>query len=184
MKPTNDLKQEHKAIREMLKIMTIISGKIMQGSSADPAEIDTIVSFLRTFADKCHHGKEENVLFPAMVAKGIPAEQGPVAVMLYEHKIGRGLIEAISSYTLEFRKNNHESARLIADSMTKYAVLLEDHIKKEENVLFPLADKILSKSESDEVAEKFQKIEEDVVGNGVHEQYHELLNSLKRKYNL
>ncbi|HNW57446.1 MAG TPA: hemerythrin domain-containing protein [Bacteroidales bacterium] len=182
MKPTEDLIHEHKAIELMLGIMSKIADNIKNGKGFNIAEIDKIVDFLKTFADKCHHGKEENVLFPALVAAGIPKENGPVGVMLHEHTLGRGLIKEINEGAESFKSGNSTASFAIADSMLKYATLLHNHIHKENNILFPMADRTLSSSKQDEIYEQFEKIEEEVVGHGVHEQYHELLKLLKSKY--
>ncbi len=64
MKPTEDLIHDHKAIQVMLDIMSKIAENIKENKGFDIEDVERIVDFLRTFADKCHHGKEENALFP------------------------------------------------------------------------------------------------------------------------
>ncbi len=182
MKPTEDLIHEHNAIKVMLSIMNKIAENIRNDKGVDTNDIEKIVEFLRTFADKCHHGKEENALFPALVKAGIPKEGGPIGVMLNEHTIGRGYIKDISTATEKYIEGNSESKRLIANGLSNYISLLQNHIQKEENVLFPMAEKVLQIQVQNEIYEHFEKIEEDVVGHGVHEQFHELLNQLKSKY--
>jgi hemerythrin-like domain-containing protein len=182
MKPTEDLIHEHKAIEIMLGVMGKIAENIMTDKEFDVKEIDKIVDFLKTFADKCHHGKEENVLFPALVAAGIPKENGPVGVMLHEHVLGRGFIKDINDGAESYKSGNIAASQAIANAMLKYVTLLQNHIQKENNILFPMADRALSQAKQDEIYEKFEKIEEEVVGHGVHEQYHELLKQFKAKY--
>ena len=126
--------------------------------------------------------KKKQPCFPALVLAGMPEENGPIAVMLHEHNIGREYIKEISAKVENYKIGNSNSVELIAGSMTNYVDLLENHIHKEENVLFPMADKILSGQKQKEIYGKFEKIEEEVVGHGVHEQYHELLEQLKNKY--
>jgi hemerythrin-like domain-containing protein len=75
-----------------------------------------------------------------------------------------------------------QNSQLIANSLLSYVNLLQNHIQKEENVLFKMADKVLSNQVQDYVYKQFEKIEEEVVGHGVHEQFHELLSKLKSKY--
>jgi hemerythrin-like domain-containing protein len=182
MKPTEDLIREHEAIKIMLSIMTKIAGNIETDKGFDTRDVEKIIDFLRTFADKCHHGKEETALFPALVLAGIPEDNGPVGVMLHEHNIGRGYINGLISGVEDFKKSFANSGGLIAACLTNYVNLLQSHIQKEENVLFPMADKVLSEQKQNEIFEQFEKIEEDVVGHGVHEQYHKLLKQLKIKY--
>lgn len=182
MKPTEDLITEHKAIKTMLIIMSKIAENITEGKEVDTNDIEKITDFLKTFADKCHHGKEENALFPALVEAGIPNEGGPVGVMLHEHVLGRGYIKEISTSTEKFKEGDAGSLQIIAESLAGYVNLLNNHIRKEENILFPMADKVLSKEKQDEVYTTFEEIEEKVVGHGVHERYHELLKQLNSKY--
>jgi hemerythrin-like domain-containing protein len=182
MTPTEDLIHEHEAIKVMLSIMSRIAENIKTNKGFDPKDIENIVDFLKTFADKCHHGKEETALFPALVLAGISKENGPISVMLHEHTIGRGYIKEISTGLENYKTGNAHFSGLIAAGLTNYVNLLQSHIQKEENVLFPMANKVLSEQKKHEIVEKFEKIEEEVVGHGVHEQYHELLNQLKNKY--
>jgi len=182
MKPTEDLINEHNAIKVMLSIMNKIAENIRNDKGIETNDIEKIVDFLKTFADKCHHGKEENALFPALVLAGIPKENGPIGVMLHEHTLGRGYIKEIETSTENFKAGNSNSIQLIANSLLSYVNLLQNHIQKEENVLFKMADKVLSNQVQDDVYKQFEKIEEEVVGHGVHEQFHELLSKLKSKY--
>jgi hemerythrin-like domain-containing protein len=182
MNPIEDLVHEHKAIKVMLSIMNKIAENIRNDQSVDTNDIEGIVDFLKTFADKCHHGKEENALFPALVEAGIPKEGGPIGVMLREHAVGREYINEISTKTEQFKSGNSESLQLIADSLLSYSNLLQAHIQKEENILFPMGEKVLTIQKQNEIYEKFEIIEEEVVGHGVHEQLHELLDKLKSKY--
>jgi hemerythrin-like domain-containing protein len=182
MKPTEDLIHEHKAIELMLDVMAKIAGNISEGKAFEVTDVEKIVDFLRTFADKCHHGKEENVLFPELAAAGIPVVNGPVGVMLHEHVLGRGYIKEMNDGAASYKSGNKAAGNAIANAMLNYVSLLRSHIQKENNILFPMADRILSNEKQDEIYRQFEKIEEEVVGHGVHEQYHELLKQFKTKY--
>jgi len=105
MTPTEDLINEHKAIKVMLSIMTKIAENIKANKGYYIKDVEQIVDFLKTFADKCHHGKEENVLFPALVLAGIPKENGPIGVMLQEHTLGIG--DTCSSELIAANLQNH-----------------------------------------------------------------------------
>ena len=182
MTPTEGLINEHKAIKIMLSIMGKIAEDIKENKVFYIKDVEQIVDFLQTFADKCHHGKEETSLFPALVLAGIPKESGPIGVMLHEHTLGRGYIKEIKRGLENCKLGNTCSGKLIEANLTNYVNLLQNHIHKEENILFPMANKALSEKKQKEVSEQFEKIEEEVVGHGVHEKYHQLLNQLKSKY--
>lgn len=182
MKPTEELIQEHNAIKLMLAVMNKIVENLRHNKAVELKDIEDIVNFLKTFADKCHHGKEETVLFPELVAVGIPSENGPVGVMLYEHTQGRAYIQAIQDGAHNWEKDHDTSAEAIAGAMSSYIALMQNHILKEENILFVMANQRLAQQTQKEISEKFEQIEENVVGHGVHEQFHELLTKLKAKY--
>ncbi len=84
-KAIEDLKHEHEAIISALRILDRISADISKGSTPDKVDLTHFTGFLKEFADKCHHGKEEGMLFPALVKVGIQDKDGPIGVMLSEH---------------------------------------------------------------------------------------------------
>lgn len=85
MKPTDSLKEEYGAIKLMLHVIGAICSRLQSGKEVELSDLDRIVEFIRVFADSCHHGKEEELLFPAMAESGIPVEGCPIGVMLAEH---------------------------------------------------------------------------------------------------
>jgi hypothetical protein len=78
MKATEQLRNEHEGIKLMMHILWKLSGKLEAGEEVDPEHLEKIIEFFRIFADKCHHGKEEDLLFPVLEAAGIPREGGPI----------------------------------------------------------------------------------------------------------
>jgi hemerythrin-like domain-containing protein len=168
-KATEDLRHEHESILSVLEI----AEDVMR--SGHPAEDkfkfgNEFVYFLSIFTDRCHHGKEENMLFPTMIQKGLPDQDGPIGVLLQEHVNGRNMVKTIRCDVEE-----KDLIRLI-EHIAEYTVFIRNHIAKENNVLFPLADKILTRDDQDEMFENFEIHEEDVVGHGVHEQLHQMID--------
>ena len=184
MKPTEVLMNEHSAILIVLSVMRKIANDIRSGNHYDLTHLDKIVEFLRVFADRCHHAKEEKILFPAMEDAGISRDNGPVGVMLYEHTLGRELIATMMECLSNARNGNEderENTRL-ADAMIEYANLLENHIAKENNILFPMADHVLQEEVQLEVARQFEKIEDEMGGIEEHEKFHDLIRTLEKAY--
>lgn len=182
MKPTEILMHDHEAIKVMLQIMSHLSEDIRSGKPFSVEDVEKIIDFLRIFADKCHHGKEENVFFPALVNAGMSNESGPVAVMLHEHREGRDFIKGMASSVEAFKEGNQKASVLIAKNMEQYVGLLTNHIQKENNILFPMGDRMLDNRQQDLLLEQFEQIESEVIGKDVHEQYHELLHRFRDKY--
>ena len=133
--------------------------------------------------DKCHHGKEEDLLFPAMEQAGIP-RQGPIGVMLAEHEKGRGYVKAINTALEKFKAGDKSAAAAITDNAEGYIDLMLGHIDKEDNILYPMGDQRFSKEKDEELFEGFEKIEEERIGVGKHEEFHKLLHNLKEIYKI
>ncbi|MEJ2111943.1 MAG: hemerythrin domain-containing protein [Acidobacteriota bacterium] len=182
MKATDELRKEHEGILLMLHILEAVSKKIQLGDRTDPDDLDNIVEFLSVFADKCHHGKEEDFLFPALEASGIPKEGGPIGVMLEEHKIGRGLIAKLKASVNMCRSGEGKAPAEFTSTAGEYIELLRQHINKENNILFPMADRVLDASKDNNLFASFEKLEKDQIGEGKHEEFHALLKKLRDKY--
>jgi hemerythrin-like domain-containing protein len=182
MKATKQLKDEHEGIKLMLKIMEKSSNDLKNGKELNSDHYGKIIDFITGFADKCHHGKEEDILFPEMVNHGVPNEGGPIAVMLNEHQLGRAHIKELSNAFEEFKSGNKSATKGIITSSMDYVHLLRNHIEKENNILFMMADKVLNEAEQTEIFEAFEKLEVEKIGIGKHEEYHHLLKELKTIY--
>ena len=86
---TEILRKEHDAILRMLEVTEQVAEQLDRGEKVAPQTLDGLLEFFRLFADQCHHGKEEELLFPALERKGMPRQTGPIEVMLIEHDHGR-----------------------------------------------------------------------------------------------
>ena len=178
-KPTQDLSIEHGGIMLMLKVMEKVAEKLQNGEAVKKEHLEKIVEFIKNFADKCHHGKEEDILFPELIKKSSNVKL--VNELLAEHKTGRDLIGGIEKSLNTYQPGNPEAIH-IAINMAGYIQLLIEHIKKENIILFPLADKELSKELQETIEKKFEKLESKVIGVGKHEEYYGWLTELKQIY--
>jgi hemerythrin-like domain-containing protein len=181
MKPTENLSNEHNDILQLLGIMSRISKNIISNKVFYTSDIEEIIDFLKHFIEKSHHKKEE-VFYPILSGVDSLEEKEELSVMLYEHVLARNYLKDISSCVINCKIGNSFSQELLAESMMKYVVLLTGHIKKEENIIFPLADKVLNEAQQKEVYFQFEKIEMKIVEHDFHDHYHRLLNKLITKY--
>jgi hemerythrin-like domain-containing protein/uncharacterized protein (DUF2249 family) len=176
--PTQVLMEEHTLILQALDALERKIAQVESGAPADRAYFEKAVEFLRTFADKCHHGKEEHLLFKTMVERGFPREAGPIAVMLHEHDIGRafvrGIAEAAASPAVD-----RAAVRRIIENGRGFIQLLRAHIDKENTILFPMADNVLSPEDQAYLEKAFERFEAEETGAGVHETMLKLLEELK-----
>jgi hemerythrin-like domain-containing protein len=177
--PTQILMAEHELILQALEAL----GKRLDRMGDDPTPADRVylekaVEFLRGFADKCHHGKEEDLLFKRMGERGFPTQGGPIAVMLSEHQAGRAFIRGIAEGAAKIG-SDPRAAEATLHNGWGYIELLRSHIAKENQVLFPMADRALSAEDQRELAHAFERFEAQETGAGVHERMVELLQELR-----
>jgi hemerythrin-like domain-containing protein len=182
MKATQQLKDEHEGIKLMLNVMEVICNNLERGEELNINHYAKILEFLKGFVDKCHHGKEEDILFPDLIDHGLPKEGGPITVMLHEHQLGRDHIKSLSNALDELKGGNNRAIVNIISSSRNYIELLRNHIVKENNILFMMADKVLNETEQSNIFDAFEKLEIEKIGLGKHEEYHKLLKELKKKY--
>ena len=182
MKATRELKNEHEGIEIMLRVMEAVAGRLASGEQVQTTHLDGIVDFLSIFVDKCHHGKEEEFLFPALEAKGVKREGGPIGVMLHEHEQGRGLVARLKNAVADYTSGNKKAAGDIRQAADEYAALMTRHIAKENTVLFPTADNVLEKSKDIELFDAFEQLERERIGVGKHEEFHLFLDQLQNAY--
>ncbi|HET6464005.1 MAG TPA: hemerythrin domain-containing protein [Nitrospiria bacterium] len=179
---TEQLKREHEAIETMLKVLDAVCGRIKAGKTVDPAHLVQIVDFFRGFADRCHHGKEEEIFFPALEMAGIPREGGPIGVMLGEHDRMRGLMHGLAEVVDRYRAGEGQAGQGVVLYASDYAATLRRHIEKENQVLFKMAEMHLSPEEERELAERFEAMEVEKIGAGTHEKLNALLDRLEGIY--
>ena len=182
MIPTDELKEEHQGILFMLRILDKVAARIESRLPVEIGHLSSIVEFLQVFADRCHHGKEEDLLFPALEESGIPKEGGPIGVMLREHQEGRGFIRGMGEALQKFKKGESKNLNDYARNARSYLALLTQHINKEDRVLFPMGEKVLSKEVQEKLSEGFEKIETERIGEGTHQKFHKLLQEFDEIY--
>lgn len=180
MKATQQLKEEHSAVLLMLQVLEKLVDRLGNGDQTAAKDLPAIIDFLKGFVDRCHHGKEEEWLFPALEAAGIPRQGGPIGVMLQEHEAGRSFIQDMVK-TLD-RLEAGEGQTALREAAYSYIQLLINHIRKENEVLFNMADQRLTAAEQNDLYEKFEQLEVERMGGGQHEAYHKLLHQLMEKY--
>lgn len=175
---TGILHKEHEVILRMLDVTDRIAQQLDRNETVTPETLHDVLEFFRVFADSCHHGKEEDLFFPLLEKKGMPREGGPIGVMLHEHDVGRSFVRQMVKAAEDFGQGEGSSGARWAEAARGYTTLLRQHIKKENEVLFVMAENMLSDSEQAWLIEEFEKAEEEKMGVGTHERLHALMDRL------
>jgi hemerythrin-like domain-containing protein len=144
--------------------------------------VTSFAEFFRNFADRCHHGKEEDRLFATMARHGFPAEYGPIAVMLAEHTEGRRHVAALTALGAGEGPLTEADTKRFVEHATEYGGLLRAHIQKEDQILYPMAEQQLPSEVLGSLAEEFELFEQQVMGAVEHERYHALAEELIERF--
>lgn len=140
--PTSGLRDEHQWILKVAGVLeTVLDREPDHGLDLDAVE--GCVSFIRLFADACHHGQEEDLLFPELQARGLPRETGPIAVMLQEHELGRSYARQMAASLPGARTGDADARTTLEHAARGYVDLIRGHIEKEDHVLFSMADQMV-----------------------------------------
>lgn len=171
--PMQILKDEHRVIEKVLNAM--------ERQMARPVDRDffrSALDFLRNFADGCHHAKEEEQLFPALESAGIPRENGPIGCMLHEHEQGRALIRLMADNVDAAANGDETATRNVRQATASYIALLRQHIFKEDNVLFQMADNAFGPKEQQWMRDAFHRADRSNGCATRHRKYLELAEDL------
>ena len=176
--------KEHSEIERMLFVIRRICLKLMDGGEVPVSDLREIIGFVRNYADKHHHGKEEKFLFPLMVEKmGRIADNLVTHGMLVEHDLGRGDILCLENALREYEEKQSPELKLdILSYAMAYAHLLQLHVEKENSVVYPFAERQLSEEDLCAVDEKSRAFEEEQEKLGVQERFLSLLERMEERY--
>ena len=172
--PTQVLKDEHRVIEKVLDAME----RALCHDAVDRSFFEKALDFFRNFADGCHHAKEEEELFPVLEASGIPREGGPIGCMLNEHEEGRSLVRNIAENLEAAAGADRTAVGAVRQAAANYVELLRQHIQKEDNILFVVADQALGSEEKKLMLAAFDRAEQSSGDLGKHERYVALADEL------
>lgn len=174
------LMHEHGLILNALTALEERLAALERGITADRVFFGNAVEFLRTFADRCHHGKEEDILFTMMVEElDYPRDGGPVAVLTTEHRQGRELIRGIAEAAAAL-ETDPTAAKKIVENGRGYIQLLRTHIDREDTIVFPMVEQFLDDSDQARLAGKFAQFERQEIESGRRAASLRLLDGLTR----
>ena len=171
MQATQILMEEHGVIERVLTALETAANRVSQGDEIQPAFFVNAALFIKNFADGSHHHKEEGVLFVAMTESGIPTQGGPIGVMLAEHEQGRAFTRGMKEAAEKWEAGDLSARATVVENALGYVALLRQHIQKENKILFPMADRLISPARQAKVSADFEQIKHEETGAGVHEKY-------------
>jgi hemerythrin-like domain-containing protein len=168
---------EHRLIEKMIEVMKQKVSEIEEAGEADTDFIDTVVDFIRTYADRTHHGKEENILFYYCEKKVMTREDTKVMHELeqeheYTRKIVRQLVEAKENYI-----KGKDTLNTLLEKLNILIDLYPPHISKEDKNFFLKSEKYFTEAELQKMLVQFRDFDSKMI----HEKYKSLVEELKSK---
>ena len=175
--------EEHKYILRGLKVFRSMSLAVLREDSVDFEAFETMISFVRNYADKHHHNKEESILFKIMEEKmGEDKVKGPLSGMYIEHDMGRLYMKTLEEALNRVKAGDFDSKVDIIANAICYADLLNRHIEKEDKLIYNFARRSLDQEDMKSVDERCEKVEAEASAKGIQSSYLKKLEELEKKY--
>lgn len=176
---TQVMVDEHKLILRMIALVEKNTELLDQGKFRDWQFYLDAVDFIRNYADRFHHAKEEDVLFVELIENGMPEKQSPIEAMHLEHDQGRAHVRAIEDAAQKALAGEPGQAKLISEHAKGYAELLRGHIEKEDDILYPLAERVLPEEVRKRMLEAYQHAEAKTPG--LEEKYRRMVENYEAR---
>ena len=176
---TQVLSDEHQLILRMITLVERNTALMEQGKFRDWQFFLDAVDFIRNYADRFHHAKEEDVLFVELVNNGMPEKQSPIEAMHMEHDQGRAFVRALEAAAEKALAGEPGQMPLIAENAKGYAALLRGHIDKEDKILYPLAERVLPENVRPCMQQAYADAEAKTPG--LEEKYHQLVEKYEQQ---
>ena len=177
MQARGPLMIEHRLIERMLKLVNKVLIKIEKQETVDPVFVDTVVDFIRTYADRTHHGKEEEILFRELEKKDMSNDNRLLMnELIEEHIFGRKITKELIEANARYRRGEKSALSIITAKLSTLVDFYPKHIEKEDKVFFPAARAYLTDSEDQAMLAEYWEFDRKMI----HEKYEALVEGLKR----
>ena len=163
MTPEQILMDEHRVIERVLSCLEKLTGQCRTQRRLDAESARKMIAFFRGYADRRHHRKEEDLLFPLMSERGVPTEGGPIGVMCYEHERGRNHIKVMEQAIDGAAEGRQEDLDAFIEEAHRYIGMLREHIQKEDHCLFAISRQVLAAGDRTALMERFHEVDDWLV---------------------
>ncbi len=177
MKPIGPLMKEHRLIERIIALLSEELRRITGENRVDVEVLIVAIDFIRTYADRTHHGKEEDILFKALVAKKTLSQEHRrmIEELIEEHACARKMTSRLADATEDYVNGNAQSSKEIAGCIKKLTDLYPTHIEKEDrHFFFPILE-YLTKQEQYDMLGEFWEFDRKLI----HEKYETLVQELE-----
>lgn len=180
-RPTHILRHEHRVIEQGLRALDGICLNLKTGGNVPLETLYQMLDFIRNFADRFHHSKEETYLFPALSQNVFRKDSDALRFLMEEHQIERTLIAELELAIGEYRRGESAAIDRIIETANQYCDHLVSHIREEEAILFQLAEEMLDKTVKTSLIKSFTQ-EEGRTNSGMAARYEHLADELEKNW--
>ncbi len=178
MQARGPLMIEHRLIEKMLTVIRRTLERVEQTQSIDPYFVDMAVDFIRVYADRTHHGKEEDILFRDLRKKQLSGEDRQMMEeLIEEHVFGRNTTKALIEANTRYRRGNEAAFGEVKAHLKTLVDFYPEHIKKEDDVFFPASRTYFSNAEDQELLAEFGEFDRKMI----HEKYKAVVSEFDAK---
>lgn len=182
MEAIEKLKNEHQLIQRALIVSQAMISVMTNKKSFVESDVRVLLDIIVNYADKFHHKKEEDVLFHWMEERGFPVEGGPIQCMLHEHDLGRSFIQKAAVALNHPDLAMNEKTEAVFQNLKDFVHLLEQHIYKEDHILYPMAERLALTGSDAEILSRYREKINEAESCETNERYEALVTSLEKKY--
>jgi hemerythrin-like domain-containing protein len=175
---TEELAREHKVIQKAVAVMSQLVEQLELRHQVEADLLRDLLQFMRVFSEQCHHGKEESYFFPYLESRGVPSTGCPLSALRGEHAKTRQLMTDLNSAAAAYIAAPEKARLTLIQVLQSLVALYPAHIWKEEYLLFPMAEKILSEEDNIELLKQFELAEEGI-GTDAHLAFERLAEGLE-----
>ncbi len=168
---------EHRLIERMLVVIRDTLAKVEKTGEIDPFFVDTAVDFIRTYADRTHHGKEEEIMFRDLNNKDLSdVDRRVMNELLEEHVLGRNTTRALVEANTRYRKGDAPALGDVVSCLRTLVDFYPGHIEKEDKVFFPASRVYFSEAEDQAMLDEFWDFDRKMI----HEKYKSVVDYLEK----
>jgi hemerythrin-like domain-containing protein len=162
MTPTQIMEAEHRLIEAVVNALDLAAANLEKGQPPDREMLAKAIDFLRLYADKLHHGKEEKLFFPKLVERGVPPQGCPIGGLTHEHEKGRAFVQTLDECVTASPRNEPWPPFNLLPTLRALVDLYKNHIWKEDAMVFPMSNKFLTEADQVELRQKFAAVDMEI----------------------
>jgi hemerythrin-like domain-containing protein len=176
---TNLLRHEHETILRMLDATEEMARRLEHNQNVSPDKLNAAVEFFSLYAHQLHRDKEERLFFPLLADRGLHQSAGCIGLMLAEHEEGEAAFKAMWEMAVAYSNGDDEASPEWAKAARVYCAVLRNHIHREDDVLFPMAERMLTDDDVEQLHQEFAKVDDKNRRTGIADRLQELESELR-----